>query len=140
MKAHKTLSPSARRGAAGFVLLEALVGILIFAFGVLGLVGLQASMTKAQTAAKFRGDASYLASEVMGSMWADIPNLANYDTAANCATHARCKAWTDKVAVVLPGGTAVILIKPAGVVEITITWSAPNEGTHTFVTATSIAT
>jgi type IV pilus assembly protein PilV len=121
----------------GFMLLEALVGILIFSFGVLGLVGLQASMTKAQTSAKSRADASYLASEIVGSMWLDTPNLASYAT-ASCASHARCEALSNKVAAVLPGGEADIEILGGGVVKITITWTLPNEGTHRYITETAI--
>lgn len=120
------------------MLLEALVGLLIFAFGVLGIVGLQAAMTQAQTAAKFRADAAYLASEARGAMWVDMTNLMNYDTTASCASHPRCKAWTDKVAATLPSGAADIEVTAAGLVTITITWTAPNEGTHTYRTATAI--
>ena len=69
---------SRQRGAA---LVEAMIGILIFAFGIIGLVGLQVAMTRAQGAAKVRADASYLASQVIGTMWADRPNLAEYDKA-----------------------------------------------------------
>ncbi len=59
------------------MLIEALVAVLIFAFGVLGIVGLQAAMTKAQTQSKSRADASLLAQQVIGSMWTDTPNLAS---------------------------------------------------------------
>jgi type IV pilus assembly protein PilV len=121
------------------MLLEALVGIVIFAVGILGLVALQAAMTKAQSGAKFRAEAAYLASEVRGTMWADIPNLANYDTSANCATLPRCQAWADKVSALLPGGVGTIDVT-SGLVTITITWTPPNEETHTYVTSTAIRT
>ena len=57
-----------RRANRGFMLVEALVAMLIFAFGVLGVVGLQVSMTKAQTQSKFRADASQLAHAVLGGL------------------------------------------------------------------------
>lgn len=122
--------------ARGFALLEVLIAFLIFAFGVLGFVGLQVQMVKAQTSAKFRGDAAVLASELTGSMWTDIANLTQY-TAANCAGHPRCNDWANKVAATLPNGAATVTVA-AGVVSITITWSAPGEGQHNYVTASAI--
>jgi type IV pilus assembly protein PilV len=131
----QTLSRSRLRGAA---LIEALVGILIFAFGIIGLVGLQVAMTRAQGAAKYRADASYLGSEVIGRMWTDQPNLASYNT-ANCAGYAPCKDWQDRVRAALPGGTAELTYTPAdGVVALTIRWTSQAEGNHTHVVTTSI--
>jgi len=130
--------PRLRKGQQGIALIEALIGILIFAFGVIGLVGLQVAMTRAQGNAKFRADATYLSSQVMGSIWADQSNLAQYDS-ASCASYEPCKDWADKVAASLPAGAAQISASPAtGIVSITVTWSTPNEGTHSYAVATSI--
>mgnify|MGYP000471049646 CR=1 FL=1 len=60
-----------RRTNKGIALIEALVGILIFTTGILGVVGLQAAMTRAQGSAKARADAAILSSELIGLMWAD---------------------------------------------------------------------
>jgi type IV pilus assembly protein PilV len=125
------------KGTRGFMLLEALVALLIFAFGVLGLVGLQAAMTKAQSTAKYRADAAFLAQQVLGTMWSDAPNLANYAT-ANCTGYARCNSWVSKVAGTLPGGAATVTLA-ANDVTVAITWTQPNEGTHTYTTRTTIA-
>jgi type IV pilus assembly protein PilV len=43
------------------MLLEALIAILIFSFGILGLVGLQANAINLSTDAKYRADAALLA-------------------------------------------------------------------------------
>lgn len=127
-----------RAGQQGFALLEALVGMIIFSIAVLGLVGLQASMTQAQSGSKYRADASYLASQFIGLMWADTANLAQYDADA-CEAHERCADWARKVAATLPGGAGSAAVNAAtGVVTITITWTPPNEGTHRFSTATVI--
>lgn len=123
-----------RRGLHGIALLEALIGILIFAFGVLGLVGLQASMTRAQTGAKIRADAASLANELAGIMWSDsAANLASYAT-ANCAAYARCKDWQSKVAGALPSAvTNVSIVNAAtGEVLVSLNWTVPNEGAHQF--------
>ncbi len=127
-----------RKSQRGVALIEALVGILIFAFGIIGLVGLQVAMTRAQGTAKFRADAAYLGSEVIGRMWADQPNLAQYNT-ANCGSYDPCKDWRDKVSASLPGGSPTLEYTAAdGTVALTITWTTPAEGTHTHVVATSI--
>jgi type IV pilus assembly protein PilV len=127
--------PSGERGIA---LIEALVGILIFAFGIIGLVGLQVAMTRAQGTAKFRADASYLSSQMLGTMWADRNNLAQYNT-ANCASYTLCKDWKDKVAATLPsGGFDISASASTGLVALTVTWSTTQEGTHTHVVTTSI--
>ena len=129
-------NPASRRLARGSAMLEAIVALTLFGTGVLGLVGLQARMVTAQTEGNLRADAVYLTSELVGAMWADVPNLARYAT-AQCASHARCKRWSDKVAATLPAGTAAVTVNN-GIVTITLTWSPPNYGTHTYTTSTAI--
>lgn len=130
------LGRSGRR-ARGFALIEALIAILIFSLGALGLLGLQVSMMRATSGAKFRADAAYLANDLVGTMWVDATNLTAYRD--SCASHVPCSAWTAKVAATLPGGTADLTIDPAtGRVGITIGWTVPNEGAHTFSTTTAI--
>ena len=128
----------AQRANHGFMLIEALVALLIFSFGVLGIIGLQASMTKAQTQSKFRADASLLAQQAIGAMWSDSANLASYATAA-CAGYARCNDWRARVASALPGGTAAVDLSATPEVLITITWTPPNEETHTYTTLSAVA-
>lgn len=117
----------------GVALLEALIGFLIFSIGVLGLVGLQASMTRAQTSAKVRADAALLASELVGYVWADVPgSAARY--AAGCNAQPSCDAWQKKVAEVLPAGTGAIAHDPdLNVATITVGWTQPGEGDHQMV-------
>ena len=60
----------ASRERGGF-LLEALVGILIFTLGVLGLVALQGRAIAYTSDAQYRGEAAYLANAYVAKMWAD---------------------------------------------------------------------
>ena len=120
------------------MLIEALVALLIFAFGVLGIVGLQASMTKAQTQSKFRADASLLAQQLIGAMWSDTTNLPSYAT-ASCAGYVRCNEWATRVASVLPNGAAAVDLSASPSVVITITWAPPNEQVHTYTTTSAVA-
>lgn len=113
--------------------------MLIFMVGVLGLVGLQGSMTRAQTESKVRADATYLASEVIGRMWSDLPNVATYG-GSGCAAQARCLEWQSKVASSLPGGTGAVTVDAStGNVAVTITWTMPGGDTHQYVTQTTVA-
>jgi type IV pilus assembly protein PilV len=138
---HATPHRHRASNAAGFVLIEALIALLIFALAVLGLVGLQVSMTRANTSAKFRADAAFLASDLVGVLWTDAANISLFRTA--CATHAPCKNWDDKRAALLP--TSSWTLTPdadqnanPGKYTLTITWTVPLEGQHQYVTTTSI--
>jgi type IV pilus assembly protein PilV len=148
MMKNRPLSRRRPKGQAqGFAMLEALVGLLIFSIGILGIVGVQASMTAAQTQSKFRADAASLAGELVGTMWSDMSNLSNYD-GTGCAGYARCSDWEAKVANTLPSGTPTIALSAPSMtgavvtgatITITITWLAPNETVPSrYVTVTSV--
>jgi len=145
MKQLQTSSTQRRRRSTGdkqrgIVLIEAMVAVLLFTVGVLALVGLQSAMTRNQTDAKLRGDASYLASEIVGTMWGDAANVGNYAT-ANCAAYARCNDWKSKVERSMPGGSVAVVLgvgAAVGTVTITINWTTPNEGAHNYTTSTVI--
>ena len=67
------------RRQSGAFLLEAMIAILIFSFGVLGIVGLQARSLKAVGDAQYRGEAAYFAQTLAGRMWAHDPSdVATY--------------------------------------------------------------
>jgi len=119
------------------MLLEVLIGVLLFSFGVLGLVGLQAAMSRAATVSKIRVEASYLATELVGVMWGDINNLASYKT-ANCSGNTRCKEWSDKVARVLPSGVGSVEVTGVNDVTITITWTTPDSTQQKFELNTNL--
>ncbi len=131
-------SAGAGRRNRGFMLIEALVALLIFSFGVLGIVGLQASMTKAQTQSKFRADASLLAQQGIGAMWSDNANLASYAT-ASCAGYARCNEWAARVAAALPNGAATVDLSALPEVLVTINWTPPDDQMHTYTAMAAVA-
>ena len=74
---------------SGVMLIEALLAILIFSIGVLGLVSLQAAANKASTQAKYRTEASLLANDLIGRMWVSDRSVgtivSNFSDPANCA-------------------------------------------------------
>lgn len=119
------------------MLLEALIGILIFSIGILALIGMQATAMRTTMDAKYRSEASFLANEIIGRMWVDRANLASYATPAACPAAPSC-AWIDRVSALLPnatGGNAPEIVVTTDPVlltnEITVTlrWQPPGDTT-----------
>ena len=69
-------------GQQGVILLEALIGILIFSLGVLALVAMQAVSVSNVSNARYRTEAAFLANEIISEIWVDrgpgYSNVANY--------------------------------------------------------------
>lgn len=68
------------RDQHGYVLLEALVALLIFSLGLLGMIGFQAASTRIATDSRFRTEAAILADELLAKMAVDKRSvvIANY--------------------------------------------------------------
>lgn len=132
-----------RKPQTGFMLLEALIAILIFSIGVLGIVGMQASAVKASRDAKYRTDAGLLASEIIGEMWsADRNDLSNFN-GNGIENGSGYRPWLLRVSNTLPGvdenpplvavtqGDAGPPItstpKTPSAVSITVRWKAPGD-------------
>ncbi|QPF72545.1 pilus assembly protein PilV [Roseateles sp. DAIF2] len=124
-----------RRSSKGFVMFEALIALLICAMGILGVVGLQGSMTRAQSASTFRAEAAFQAQQLIGEIWSNRQNMAQYNT-ASCA--APCKAWLDRLAAKLPQGAATVAVDGAGTVAIEIRWAVPGESVNRYNTVTAV--
>ena len=123
------------RSQNGSSLIEALVAVMIFSFGVLGLAGLQGVMLRSQSDAKYRTDAAFMASEVMGLAWTDRTNLSLYATTpTTVCTHSKCADWVAKVGRGLPDGKATVIYTAATRdLLITVAWTMP-DGAHQYVT------
>ncbi len=111
----RTAARSALHKQGGMVLVEGLVAIVIFAMGVLAIVGMQAATVRQATDAKYRSDASFLASQAIGMMWSDRGNLAAY-------------AVEDEEVSALPNGKRTIAVDGTQV-TVTVTWQMPGEST-----------
>jgi type IV pilus modification protein PilV len=57
---------------SGVMLIEALIGILIFSIGILSLVALQAASVTATADAQYRVEAVNLANQMLGQIWAAV--------------------------------------------------------------------
>jgi type IV pilus assembly protein PilV len=144
MLKHPFRRRSMPREQRGVMLIEALIGILIFSIGILALIAMQAQAFRQAAEAKYRSDASYLANSIIGRMWTDRANLASYahrqtDTAGqNClptgtnSTYNYVTAvWLPKVAAALPGATtATQQIKVntlTNQVTVSVCWMSPQD-------------
>lgn len=104
----KAASNSMARGRwtvqRGFMLLEVLVAILIFAVGVLGLVSLQANAVQQSSLTKYRTDATMLANELVGQMLVGDRSFAALTAGYDSATAGpNYTAWKAKAETLLPG-------------------------------------
>lgn len=147
---------AAQRGVA---LLEALIAVLVFSIGILALIGLQAFAVKSSADAKYRADASYLASQVINQVWVDQANIANYAlnaNAADCAAGAApgnahpAKPLIDQAAALLPGAAGDrqrivvnvaadpnLATQPINQVTVTLCWKGPQENDYHNYVATA---
>jgi type IV pilus assembly protein PilV len=130
----------ALKNEQGVMLLEALIGILIFSIGILAMLGMQATAMRATIDSKYRSEAGFLANEIIGRMWADRANLASYDTAsASCPGDPVCD-WVTRVQNLLPratGAEAPTVEISGQQVTVTVRWKRPGETTpsnHSTVT------
>lgn len=123
----------------GIVLLEALVALLIFSVGILGLIGLQITSVKQASAAEYRSTAVLQANDLISRMWVSDRSDTVLQTQF-AATGDGYKAWKDAWASALPGTTdnpPDVAIKSedkgataalgTNTVTITIYWQAPGD-------------
>lgn len=123
------------RQQRGATLLEALVAVLIFSLGVLGLVGLLGAATQQSSDAQYRAVAAELADQLLGDMWIADRSTTNLQTQfGTCASASVCPGyatWAQAVATRLPGVTAdgasqpTVAVANDGTVSIVLVWQPP---------------
>jgi type IV pilus assembly protein PilV len=122
----KGIAPDQR----GSVLLEGLIAILIFSFGILGLIGLQAASMKSTTLAKERVDASLIANQRIARMWVNRgaagANLSSFAGTLTAGSTSSDPDWTQLST--LPNGTLTTAVA-ADVVTVTVGWQMPGQPT-----------
>lgn len=133
---------------SGAALLEALLGILIFSLGILAVVGMQGSAIKASADAKYRSDASLLATQLIGQMWLTDRTASALEEfqGGNGADGAAYTNWLEDVQVLLPGSQSAlprVTVNPANnQIIVELFWRAPGEPEdmepHQFVVVTQV--
>jgi type IV pilus assembly protein PilV len=112
----------------GFFIMEALISILIFIIGVLGILQLQVSQMQATADAQYRSQASYMADNLMTQIIIDKENI---DTFVD-KTNPEYMDWENNLRNVLPGVndnppeiTTSIATTGGILVKIVVKWKAP---------------
>jgi len=135
----------------GIVMLDALVAIVIFSIGIIGMITLQSQAVNMASAAKYRTDAAMLADQVIAQMWASDTATAGA-LATNFASPdgAAYKKWATNVTTItqlgsLPGASAnppTISVDANNNVTVTVFWKAPSETAqqplHQYIATTQI--
>lgn len=121
---HSPITPAAQQ--KGVVLLEALIAILIFSFGVLALAGLQASMIQNTTEAKYRAEAAFIAQDKISEIWIGGQALGAY-------------IKTDDPVPQLPSGKMTVAVVGAtGEIKVTVKWTVPGGTEHRYLANTMV--
>lgn len=152
------MNKRASRVQRGFLLIEAMIAILIFSLGILGMIAMGGTAIGAQSDARYRTDAQRLVDEIAGNIALDVDrtspaalqlsllNYAHQTAGGNCtfsggpSANAVVTNWVSRVTTVgsglpgLPGASAAnqqILIGsvPAGTNRIEITVCWRDPGT-----------
>jgi type IV pilus assembly protein PilV len=118
----------------GAMMLEALIGILIFSTGILALIGMQAMAIAYSSDAKYRADASFFANQIISEIWVNRGALANYEYDGTGAPPAELTNWVSSIEGALPGASAykpIVGVDTAtGQVTVTVRWRPPNSETE----------
>jgi type IV pilus assembly protein PilV len=121
-----------RTNQQGVMLIEALIGILIFSLGILAIMGLQAAAIKNTIEAKYRTEASFLTNRLIAEMWTECgvtcTNLSSFDTGSG--TNPKMTNWRIEVAAKLPGVVVGAANSPTvtvagNTVTVTVFWIMP---------------
>jgi type IV pilus assembly protein PilV len=129
-RAKLTNPPPGRQ--AGSYLLEALIAMLIFAFGVLGLIGLLGSSIRVTNDARYRSEAANLASAMIADMWMVTSDKLDEQFGAGGT---KLTVWQKKAEDLLPSAAthpptvelADGLSFESRTVVVTVFWQMPGE-------------
>lgn len=102
-------------------MIEVLIVIVLFSFGLLGMVALQARATQTSVSAEDNNRAALLANELGALMWAS--NSVNLPAATVADWNARV---ADTASQGLPNGVGTVALT-GNVARITITWRPPHQ-------------
>lgn len=135
-----------RQLQSGFTLIEVLVSVLIFSFGILGIVGLQATAIKMSTDAQQRAEATFLADQLLARMLISDPATAasfahNPTGTTACAptvaasTNPTVIEWLAEVTATFPRASVneqQIIVSGADEVTVKLCWkNAESDDPHT---------
>lgn len=128
----------------GGSLLEGLLALAVFSIGLMSLLLLLSAALVETGNARYRSEASALASDLIAQMWTGDRSLEALRERFDDAESTDYQRWLDSVHARLPGTDAtnnlpVITIDDARHVSVLLRWQAPGDGkTHQLLTLTTI--
>jgi type IV pilus assembly protein PilV len=136
------------KSQTGSAMIEGLTAITVFSLGILGVVGLQASVLENNAQSQFRAEASYLAQEIIGLASADAANATCYTVnpaagaCTNPAADAAVEDWQGRVLETLPGADVElpkVELDADGNFTVTLQWKRQTDDTwNNYVATTNI--
>lgn len=138
----RTLAPT-RHKARGFGLIEGLIGLAIFAFGLLAMTRYQARMVAATTEAQGRMTALQFSDELISEALIDNTNAACYTVpqvgaCASARAIAQTTAWKTRTMAGLPGTvTTSSVLAVNGQLTVVIGWTGKESNTARRLEATT---
>jgi len=143
---------AARLGAAkqaGVALIEALVSLVLLAFGVLGVLRMSATIVEANVQSRERIEATFFAEQLIAMALSDPADVPCYAVNASlwCGSTtaaANVTTWASQVASALPGVTSTANLPSGsyaadGTFSITVSWRKPSESqAHSYTATTNV--
>jgi len=148
----KTSSHRRHRTQRGFMLIEVLCALLIFAAGILAMVGLQATSVQQASAARFRAVAALQANDLISRMWVSDRTAATLQASfSSTSTSSTNTGYTSWYAALQSSGLPLVASQPptvtfttvagggssavaSSLATITIYWMAPGDtSAHKYV-------
>lgn len=138
------MSKGSHNSQGGVALLEALIAILIISFGILGIIGLQATSVSLTTDARYRVEAAAFAERLVAEMWVSDPLTlpADYAWTGTGVPPAKLQKWYGDLQAgggALPGvgdKKPTVAFGANNLVTVTVFWKPPQSDrfhSHTLI-------
>lgn len=127
-----------KKHSSGFILIEAVVAMMVFALGVLGVIKLQVAVVAESSAAKARAEAMTIAQAQMDTLRLIARQTEHYSTAGGCAAGTLLASSASPVSITGINATFsetwTVTVgctpSPRHQVQVTVTWTDPKYGSQ----------
>jgi type IV pilus assembly protein PilV len=140
-----------KRFQTGVGLIEALISLVLFSVGILGMIGVQAALVQDSTDTRVRIQAGFLGTSLLGMAAADPAEagcfIVNSPMTSACNSddaRAQVALWTADVLTGLPGSDAlpptVAYDAATGQMTVTLRWQSPGDDMqHNYVAVSQVS-
>ena len=141
-----------KRYQSGGGLVEGLMSLVVLSIGILGLIGMQATLIQENGESRVRMQAGFYATSVLGMAGANPENvgcfIVNSAQSAACLSadaQTQASSWVQQVMAVLPGAAVVppqvSYDNASGQLTVTLRWQMRGDNmVHNYVSATQVST